>query len=371
MKSSAIVAFFLFGIASGDKGIGSVFERDLVAAEISASSIIEEHSRYSSHEAHSRNLDGAVLAYVTPWNNHGYDIVKQMLFLGKFTHVSPVWYRIKRQSDGFALEGSHDVDKPWIDEVRLPNADGDSAKVLPLFQMKQLTQQDYEYLVQTPSAAASLANIILQEVESHSFDGIVFETAIPAKFFVQFISYVCQMLHKNNREFILVVPPKHVYMEHEMFGYDEFVELSGYVDYFSLMTYDYTLPDSSGFNAPVTWMRDNLRRITRDSEDRTKILLGLNMYGFDYDEDVSHSTAITGNSLLSILSRETEFEFEWDEDEMEHSLHYTDPGDGHSHIVHFPTLLSIAERIQIAEEFGTGLSLWEVGQGLDYFFEML
>lgn len=103
-----------------------------------------------------------------------------------------------------------------------------------------------------------------------------------------------------------------------------------------------------------------------------------------------------GHEYLSILSSHSP-RLRWDRDSAEHVAKYSDSKGSHQvclthqswlsvihglliyfafftsliHKVFYPTLYSVHARLQLAHRLGAGISIWEIGQGLDYFYNLL
>lgn len=130
-------------------------------------------------------------------------------------------------------------------------------------------------------------------------------------------------------------------------------------------------PDASGAgagpNAPLSWVRDTARDLLgpdpASSPLAARVLLGLAFYGYDEQD------AVVGPQFLELLARFRP-RLRWDKEAREHFVRYR-PRGGSVRTVYFPTPASVQRRLDLAAELGTGVGIWEVGQGLESFYDLM
>lgn len=353
----------------------SVEERGLIKNDINSDEIVNNHAIYCNKCKKQKLFDKKVLGYVTPWNSRGYDVAK--VFANKIDLVSPVWLQIKRISrKTYEFTGTHDIDINWINKMKKNS--NQTCQLVPRILFEKLRMEDLHALFNDEEEIESLAKMLIKKSIDFKFNGYVLEVYMQLHGYGKnsinhLVSDLAKALHEQQKHLFLVIPP--VIMEKEkLFDKTDFDLLKDDVDGFSLMTYDhYSHSGSIGPNAPIDWIRENVEFFTNDPLYRQKILMGLNFYGMKFVIDskgklISHPEPILGKDFVKFI-KNNEVNIKWDDKNKEHILICLK--NNQKTLIFYPSLSSLSNRIELARELGTGLSIWELGQGLDYFYDLI
>ncbi|KAL5962683.1 Chitinase domain-containing protein 1 [Taenia solium] len=350
-------------------------ERPIMGKDIDLNNFLRSYNYVNAYEQVIKKSGHDVLAYITPWNSKGYE--KAELFANKFTIIAPVWFQLKPV--GYEIIGHHNFDQKWMERVKSVKND---VRFAPRIIFEDWGAGDYQLVLSNGKNRVDCIKALRKLAKTDGVDGLTLEVwmqhfGTSQNILIDFLIELAKGLHKDGKILILPIPPSVYKGNFEgRFGKAHFDMLVNHVDFFSLMTYDYSNPYAPGENAPLKWATQCVRNLVPDGKDdenqatkRAKILLGVNFYGYDYVPDKRQGRAVLGHDVVEVAKKYSPF-FKWHEESAEHSLEYADDSQM-EHSLFFPTAYSIARRVAVAEELGVGLSIWEIGQGFDSFFEQL
>lgn len=363
----------------------------------------------------TRHTQHSTLAYITPWNRDGYTIATHPNTTHKFTHLSPVWFQIKatthaskthdgRTTHAILITGEHDVDSDWITQVRAIHTEGEGVRIVPRF-IVEMTATQIITLLKHDKLQRQLIKRVMAIVDKYGLDGIVLEASDIHAIARQadsttthtttttkhsnsktnqnqverantLIRSIGQSLHSHQQTpltFVYVVRPH--FTNSPYFSARDWRSVREDVDFVSLMTYDYSSgAESPGPNAPLAWTRQSLYALVGSKPtvaDKAKILLGVNMYGMRWKAGARSGEAILGRDYVAAVagaaSEGKVVTRKWEEEGIAEERTEV-VGEV---VMYYPTGKSVQRRVELANTEGCGLSLWEIGQGLDELYEQL
>ncbi|MFH4974028.1 hypothetical protein AB6A40_000737 [Gnathostoma spinigerum] len=337
---------------------------------VTVESILEEYNIVFSGE---RKLSSPTLGYVTPWNNHGYDIAK--LCAKKFTHISPVWLQIRPSdsADGptCVITGDHDIDHDWIKDVLAANP---NTQIVPRILFEGWMPENMQNFLYEETWQSRCLRVVTSFLKRNEMHGAVIEIWLQAFSLtagrmkmetIELLNSWAKAFHSYDMEFIIAVPPavdsKGQIMA--VFTPVDFVALVDEVDYIHIMTYDYRSTARFEGIAPISWVRSNLEVLLKESPvSATKLLMGLNFYGYEVKQN--GLDAVTGDRFIELISQKNA-NLKWDPVAFEHFVSVN------NRLCFYPSLSSLSVRINLASRLNVGIAIWDIGQGLNYFTELL
>ena len=355
----------------------TVYERGLVSRHISPRQTLREHGGF--HFNVSRRLSpGTCLGFVSPWSPRGEEVAWR--FGSKLTHLSPIMYGVD------ALGNLVLNEKPrWLNGLReglsCPGCPP-PARLVPLVSLEGLDFATFFAADEgQEERAGKLLFALLQQHVTLELDGLVLDAhqylarldratrlAVAPKLhiFVQLLASQLSHQERGSDGLVLMVPP-----HPELFSPQQFAQLADPLGGFVLTTANFSaVRGQPGPNAPLAWMREALAALAPTEAHRGKVMATLPLLGWDFTlPDGAPSASVDGARFLALLREHRPTRFDWHAEAYEHVWSYMK--DDRRHSVYYPSLKSLAERLGMMRSLGVGVALYELGTGLDFFWDLL
>ena len=356
-----------------------VQERGFTTERLQARDIVDESHRYRASTPQRAHHGNAVLAYLTPWNGGGAEAAVR--HAAKLTHVAPCWHAVRFESGALVVTAPAGEEaaaaRAWSARVRAANS---ALYLVPRLAL-ELDGPAVHAVLQRPGL---LADAVSQLCANHGYDGAVLDglaawlsAGLPLAQLTAVIAPLSRSLRGDGRQLLLAIPATCTA--------NQLAAMAPHVDYFSLMSYDASLhAGRAGPNAPLSWLQASLSSLFSAHADgivvvdpdslntpsigQTKqVLLGLNFYGWSFAAG-REPEARLGHDIVAAMKQHAP-RLHWDADAAEHWFEL-DEGSG-KQTVWYPTPSSVKIRVELARRTGTGIAIWELGQGQEWFYDLL
>lgn len=341
----------------------SVFDKGITEDKVEIKQILNNYDEVSENQPPIYSARGKqVLGFVTPWNKDGYRLAEE--FGQKFTIIVPTWFFAEIDDKKLVIKGTDAVETNWLKSMKQKHPKTLIAPRL-IFQIQpQIFYQANKQIFQ--EFRQQMATII----ESYNLDAIFLE--VP-----QYVMHpqTCQFVPALIKEIRVAFGRKKgkVFCEMPVIfrGYTDLVQkhlkrISDQADLVYMSAYE--IPGTTAIcpkNA-ITEIIDWLKTV---GIPRKKFMVGLPFFGMDFGGSNNAPTYVEGMKFIQTLN-ESKVSPKYLQVYDETAYFYSRSKS--SHQMFYPSLQDLDVRMKLIDKENiAGFGIWELAQGLPYFFDLL
>lgn len=340
----------------------SVFDKGLTEGKVEIKQILNNYDEVSENQQPIYTSKGKqVLGFVTPWNKDGYRLAEE--FGNKFSIIVPTWLFAEIEDKQFVIKGTDAVDTNWLATMKAKHPKTLIAPRL-IFQINPQVfyQSNKQIFGQFRQSIGAI-------IESYGFDAI----------FLEVPNYVmhpqtCQYVPALVKEIRYAFGRKKGKVFCEMptifRGYTDDVgsdlkKIANQADLIYMSAYE--IPGASAI-CPKNGIEQVFQWLKKSGIPSKKFMVGLPFFGMDFGGS-SQPTYVEGLKFVQTLN-ESKVTPKLLKQYEETAYFYS--RNSRSHQMFYPSLQDLDARMKLIDkENVAGFGIWELAQGLPYFFDLL
>ncbi|MGE5566833.1 MAG: glycosyltransferase [Parcubacteria group bacterium] len=301
-------------------------------------------------------------AYFSPWvpgSLSSFDAHARDL-----THVYPAWLELAPDGGSIVSPDWDPKKHSWTPELeKVARANG--VHIVPVVSNATNSRFDarrVSAMFDDPKKARAVAQQLVDFVVANDYAGLQIDFELMSDRdndrLVPWVRQISQALRLHGKEVSVTVEP---YLPNDVIH-----NLVAATDYGVVMAYDEHADASDpGAIASASFIDNNLRRFTKLAP-RSKLLLGVGAYGYDWERGGKEAQAVTNAEAMALAQGYGDASspstlLNYDPQALEPTFNYVDEN-GKSHEVWFLDATSVANAVVLAKDYGLrGSTLWALG----------
>jgi spore germination protein YaaH/putative cell wall-binding protein len=211
--------------------------------------------------------------------------------------VSPDWFTLV-SSDG-TVQGPWDGTNNYNQIVSATHQR--DLKILPLVNSSWTSTAVIDSVLSDPVAREKLVTQLVERIQTTNSDGVVVDFEFMGDnngpYLTEFMRSLYGKMHSQGKLVVMAVMARTSNNEYWLNEFN-YHDLSQYVDYLNIMTYDYSY-STPGPIAPISWMKSVINYTQSQGVNMKKVLLGIPYYGRDWSGANNSEKAIGLYEALS------------------------------------------------------------------------